>query len=144
MFIISGSHGIRKHLDLRRCTVSPMSESSENSDSPADDEIHEAVQISAEDFQHMMMALDAAGDDVRQIVTALGLGDHARDISPHDVVQLEVLPAILKLVSTQALVDSSVKDLEARAKLLGNKTLKMPDGTEAVLVGRKLPKDFLK
>ncbi|MDX1390552.1 MAG: hypothetical protein R3344_15290, partial [Acidobacteriota bacterium] len=32
--------------------------------------------------------------DVRDLLRALGISDHARPISPHEVVQTEVLPAI--------------------------------------------------
>src|SRR5690606_15722631 len=36
-------------------------------------------------------------DDLRRIVYELGLGDHARPDSPHDVVMREVLPRIREL-----------------------------------------------
>lgn len=36
-------------------------------------------------------------DDLRRILEALGLGDHARPYSANQVVQREVLPAIYKL-----------------------------------------------
>lgn len=36
--------------------------------------------------------------DVRDLLQALGLGTHARPVSPHQVVQTEVLPAIRRLM----------------------------------------------
>lgn len=40
-----------------------------------------------------------AHSDLVDILNALGLGLHARPLSPHEVVQLEVLPAIGRLRS---------------------------------------------
>lgn len=40
---------------------------------------------------------DALQEDIAQILRALGLGDHARSESPHDLVSSEILPAISKL-----------------------------------------------
>ncbi|MCR4339971.1 MAG: hypothetical protein NUW01_08805 [Gemmatimonadaceae bacterium] len=47
---------------------------------------------------------DAALDDLRAILRALGLGDHARAKSPHEVVSSEVIPAIDTLVRRLAKV----------------------------------------
>lgn len=33
-------------------------------------------------------------DDMAELLRALGLGDHARSISPHEVMQLEILPVV--------------------------------------------------
>jgi len=41
--------------------------------------------------------IDAAHDDLREIMAALGIPDHARPYSAHEVVQREVLPAIRAL-----------------------------------------------
>jgi hypothetical protein len=41
---------------------------------------------------------DVLHEDLRQILLVLGLGDHARPCSPHEVVQREVLPAIRRLM----------------------------------------------
>jgi hypothetical protein len=41
---------------------------------------------------------EVAQDDLAEVLQVLGLGDHARPISPHAVVQTEVLPAIRRLV----------------------------------------------
>jgi hypothetical protein len=38
--------------------------------------------------------VDVIHEDVRQILVALGLGDHARPYSAHEVVQREILPRI--------------------------------------------------
>lgn len=40
-------------------------------------------------------------DDIGAILEALGLGDHARTYSPHEVVQREILPAIRELTGDQ-------------------------------------------
>jgi serine/threonine protein phosphatase PrpC len=40
---------------------------------------------------------DIIFEDLRAILRALGLGDHARLISAHDVVQREILPALARL-----------------------------------------------
>lgn len=40
-------------------------------------------------------------EDLGEILEALGLGNHARPISPHQVVQDEILPAIRRLVAAR-------------------------------------------
>lgn len=40
---------------------------------------------------------DVIQEDVRQLLVALGLGDHARPASCHQVVQEEIIPAIYKM-----------------------------------------------
>lgn len=37
---------------------------------------------------------EAMQSDVAELLRALGLGDHARDKSPHEIMQLEILPAV--------------------------------------------------
>jgi ABC-type antimicrobial peptide transport system ATPase subunit len=39
-------------------------------------------------------------DDLAAVLRALGLGDHARPVSPHEVMRREVLPAIERLQLT--------------------------------------------
>lgn len=39
-------------------------------------------------------AAEVYNEDVAQILRALGLSDHARPVSAHEVVQTEILPAI--------------------------------------------------
>lgn len=45
-------------------------------------------------FRSLADATDEMQGDVRDLLLALGLGDHARPISPHRIVQDEILPAI--------------------------------------------------
>ena len=40
---------------------------------------------------------DKFQEDIREILVVLGLGDHARPYSCHEVVQREILPAIRSL-----------------------------------------------
>jgi hypothetical protein len=44
-----------------------------------------------------LVSADVVHEDLRQILLALGLGDHARTYSSHEVVQREILPAIRQL-----------------------------------------------
>lgn len=83
-----------------------------------------------------------AGDDVRRVVGALGLGEHARPYSPHMTIEREVLPAIALLRGTQRLVDAAqleVEDRVKRAGLSGIPELDLGNGEKAQLVGRRLP-----
>lgn len=43
-------------------------------------------------------------EDTAKLLLALGLGDHARPISCHEVIETEILPAINKLVARAARV----------------------------------------
>lgn len=62
-------------------------------------------------------AQDTSGEviraDVADLLTALGLGTHARDASPHEVVQREVLPSITALLSSKALLIERLKESRA-------------------------------
>lgn len=45
----------------------------------------------------MSGSIDAIQNDVAELLRTLGLSDHARPVSPHAVVQDEILPAIRRL-----------------------------------------------
>lgn len=57
-------------------------------------------------------------EDVAQILRALGLSDHARPVSAHEVVQTVILPAIdqrnQQVASLAGLVDRVATDLDTR------------------------------
>jgi hypothetical protein len=52
------------------------------------------VIAAARSQQRAAEELEASTEDVRAIAVALGLGDHARPYSAHEVVRREILPAI--------------------------------------------------
>lgn len=68
---------------------------------------------------------DVVLDHVRQLLVALGLGDHARPVSAHEVVVGEVLPAIEQLRAGRDEVAAAVRiatleELRGRLVELGN------------------------
>ena len=62
-----------------------------------------------------MNAMDTAHQDIVDILNALGIGDHARPYSTHEVVQREILPAIRSLVGPTY---PSIEKLQARIDAL--------------------------
>lgn len=44
---------------------------------------------------------DSVHSDLLEIMAALGIGDHARPYSAHEVVHREIIPAIQRLRDTQ-------------------------------------------
>lgn len=63
-------------------------------------------------------------DDIAEMLRALGIGDHARSMSPHRVVQDEVLPGIRRLVGDASLIESLRDALRPFAKVYNKR---MPD-----------------
>lgn len=51
----------------------------------------------ATEVRHVDLSPAAFQDDVRDLLLALGLSDHARPVSAHNVVQDEIIPAIRRL-----------------------------------------------
>lgn len=49
------------------------------------------------EYRHLSPSMDAFQSDVADLLRALGLGDHARPVAPHSVVQGEIVPAIKSL-----------------------------------------------
>lgn len=78
-----------------------------------DPQAHRIMELSRElDALRATNGNDVAVEDVRQILAALGLGTHARSYSAHEVVQREVLPALLALRATVERVEA-LTDLHA-------------------------------
>lgn len=57
----------------------------------------DAIAALRTEVARLTAASDAYQEDVRALLLALGLGDHARPDSPHDVLRGEVLPAIERM-----------------------------------------------
>lgn len=57
--------------------------------------------------------MSAHQEDVRDMLAALGISDHARPYSPHEVVRREILPAIERLRAGCAEWKAQVQHLEA-------------------------------
>lgn len=49
------------------------------------------------EVRRMSSAMDTMQEDIAQALRALDLGDHARPVSPHEVMRYEVVPAIHRL-----------------------------------------------
>lgn len=62
-----------------------------------------------------MEEFETIHQDMVDILNALGLGDHARPISMHEIVQTEILPAIRSLVGPTY---PSIEKLQARVDAL--------------------------
>jgi hypothetical protein len=122
-------------MDGEQLPLDGMPEPEPREPEPTDSEQLELVNVAylglKRDYE---MLTQVAGEDIREIVLALGLGDHPRDYSPHDVVHQEVLPAIAALRAKAA---SATKP----AGLSGIPELDLGNGQTAQLVGRKLPPD---
>lgn len=50
------------------------------------------------DYEAVKRERAAMIDDVVECLRILGLGDHARPIAPHNIMQSEIIPAITELV----------------------------------------------
>ena len=67
-------------------------------------------------------AADVMQDDIAEILRTLGLGDHARPLSPHEVVQQEILPMLREMAITCVIFGaagvegSHARDLHDRLK----------------------------
>lgn len=57
-------------------------------------EAEELAEVYPDPCQPGRTTNDIMHEDLRLILVALGLGDHARTYSPHEVVHREILPAI--------------------------------------------------
>lgn len=72
----------------------------------SDDRVQEAIRSAQlRDGRMSPSEREVMLDDLDEILRALGLGDHARTYSPHEVVQREILPAIRELCSDQKAED---------------------------------------
>lgn len=57
-------------------------------------------------------ANEAIRNDVAALLRAAGLPDHARDASPHQVIQQELLPEVQRLVARERVLAERVTQLE--------------------------------
>lgn len=75
------------------------------------------------------VANDAMQDDLAEILRTMGLSDHARPESPHEVMQGVVLPELRKLVEKRDVIDIVLKRIEVRIDSL-ERSLRPPAGKE--------------
>lgn len=77
---------------------------------------------------------DAMQHDVAEMLRALGLGDHARPASPHDVVQNEILPRLrqwpISRLTDKPLTQENVDALYAMIEELSEASAGQPDASK--------------
>ena len=59
-----------------------------------------------------LSAQDAMQDDMAELLRALGLGDHARPESPHEVMRKEIIPALRAAIARRAETGGEMTDTE--------------------------------